>query len=332
MLLLALAVGATAYPIWWNHRSTRVGNLLIQRARSHGGLASGRGGAPEGCGPGTEPVAIRADPGVLQIPALDLTAPVLQGLGNPVLNVAVGRDPATVWPGARGESLLLAHDVSYFSGLDRLRVGDRLVWRLGCERAVFRVIATAVSAPGAVVPVPASGAGLALVTCWPTDTLFWTPERFIVEAERTARETVAHTVRAPMPRPTDLVVPAPSALAALGLSPAQDGMQVGHLEVVGSPSAAFRQGPEPLAVAAAALRDDAAADKAAIAHNAGWWSKLALAGVPMPSPWPLVYVTNITLVAHGTVVVAVVLSSPVRTVTLAVRHGVLFVKAMAGGA
>lgn len=276
-------------------------------------------------------MATLQQPGVLKIPAIGMTAPVLEGLSYSVLDVAVGHDPATVWPGSRGESVLLAHDVSYFSGLALLRRGDTVTWTLGCERAVFRVIGTAVTQPGAPLPVPPTGSGLALITCWPTNALFWTADRYVVETELIAQHSLAQPTTTRPPALVQLRVPASAALVAEGLSLAQSGVRVGHLAISGSPSASFRQGPEPLVVANAALRMYAAAFKTTVAGNRSWWAALAAPGVPLPAPWSLVYSTNVTLVVAGNTVEGVALSSPAATVTLIVRDGVLLVAGVSTG-
>lgn len=329
VLLVGIAVAAAAYPLWWNHRSSTAGRTLLQHAALHTAAVlpghSDRGAACRNKPGGQARRATPQQPGVLTIPAIGLTAPVLEGMSNAVLDVAVGHDPVTVWPGRRGESILLAHDVSYFSGLDRVRPGDLVIWTLGCRRTVFRVLGTIVTRPGVTLPVPSSGSGLALITCWPTNALFWTPNRYVVETERIAQQALAHPTTNRPPSLVALGVPAPAALAAEGLSLGQSGIPVGHLAIGGSPSLSFREGPEPLAVTNAALRDYAAAAKTAAAGNQSWWSALAVKGVPLPPPWPLAYDTNVTLVVRANTVERVVLSSPVETVTLTVRDGVLFV-------
>lgn len=327
MLLVALAGAALLYPLWWNLRSAEVGHALVRRALAAASstatdrplrtLGRGRRAAP----------ACRAEPrpGALEIPSISLVAPVLQGLDNATLAVAVGHDPATVWPGARGESVLLAHDVSYFSELDRLRPGATILWRMGCGHAVFRVIATLVSQPGAVLPVPAGGAGLALITCWPTNALFWTPARFVVEARLVRSGRGGLGIPVALPGQETLTVPAAASLAALGLMPGQPGVLVGRLTISGSPSPAFREGPRPLALADDALHVYAAADKAAAAASHGRWSALSLPGVPLPAPWSLAYDTNVTLIAKAAALEGAVLSSPAARVTLAVRGSELLV-------
>lgn len=327
-LLLGIAAVGVAYPVWWDHRSSSASHALLHSALGTSGIVSGHTGAAVTCRSTLGPSTARStggQPGVLAIPSIGLIAPVLEGLGNPVLDVAVGHDPATVWPGAKGESLLLAHDVSYFSGLDKVRLGATVIWTLGCERAVFRVVTTLVTRPGATIAVPFSGSGLALITCWPTNALFWTPERYVVETELVSHEWLAHPTAALATPVAPLRVPAPPALVADGLSLLQSRILVGHLEIAGSPSASFREGPEPLSVGRAALREYAAAFKTAAAGRRSWWSALAVAGVPLPAPWSLAYDTNVTLVVRGSTVEGVLLSSPAVTVTLTVHDGALFV-------
>lgn len=268
---------------------------------------------------------------MLAIPAIGLRAPVVQGLTNAVLSVAVGHDPLTVWPGGPGESVLLAHDVSYFSALDRLQPGDSVIWTFGCERAVYSVVGTTITQPGALVPLPLSGSGLALITCWPTNALFWTSQRYMVETELVSTQALAKASSAPAPALVQLTVPAPPALVALGLSFVQAGVHLGRLVISGSPDVSFTEGPEPLVVVNAALEDYVAAEKTAAAGNQSWWKALALAQVPLPAAWTLAHPTNVTLVVSGSTVQGVVLSSSAKTVTLTVRAGVLLVTGVGPG-
>jgi hypothetical protein len=159
----------------------------------------------------------------------------------------------------------------------------------------------------------------------PTNALFWTSDRYVVETELVARTSLSHPTTTQAPELVPLGVPAPPALAAEGLSLAQSGVLVGHLAISGSPSALFSEGPEPLEIAAAALRDYAAAVKTATAGNRSWWSDLAVTGIPLPVPWSIAYDTNITLVVDDATVKSIVLSSPAATVTLTIQGGVLFI-------
>lgn len=325
-LWLAVAAIGVAYPVWWNHRAATVGHQLLRQARvtappatyAHHVLTYCAGAAS------SSRLAAHKRPTILEIPAIGLVAPVLQGLGKTVLAAAVGHDPSTAWPNASGESLFLAHDVSYFSGLSRVKNGDRIIWVDGCQEYVFRVVGHEVTRPGAVVRVPPGGKGLGLLTCWPTDALFWTPDRYVVETVFVRQHTIAALVISPSP-PLSLSVPAPPALVAEGLSLGRSGVIAGRLSLTGSPSRTFSNGPWPLEAADRALEDYAAAQKAAAAKNRSWWAHLALPGVPLPPSWSLIYATNVVLSVQGRVVDGAVLSSPAETVKLVVRHGTFYV-------
>lgn len=302
--------------------------MLLDRVTAAHAVGAGRPRSSAACPAnpvGAAPAATRSHPGLLEIPALGVVAPVLQGLGSSVLDVAVGHDPATVWPGGRGESLLLAHDVSYFSGLEHARPGETVIVTLGCERAVFRVTGAEVTQPGAVIATPRSGSGLALITCWPTNALFWTSQRYVVQTELVDVGGVPGPATAARPSLVHLGVPAPPALAALGLSLGRSGVWAGTLTITGTPSASFREGPEPLVIANAGLRAYAAAGKTAERGKRSWWSVLALPGVPLPAAWSLTGGTDVTIDVAGATVRRVVVSSPVATVTLVVRNGELLV-------
>ena len=315
-LLLLVALAGIVYPLWWNHRSASTGHHLVATASCQARLGK----------PGS--AATVQNPGVLTIPAIDLVAPVLPGLTNSVLDVAVGHDPLTVWPGQRGESLLLAHDVSYFSALDQLKPGDLVIWTLGCERSVFRVTGASVVLPGSGVEPPASGVGLALITCWPTDALFWTPERYMVRTALVSSQPLLRPATATPPPLVVLGLSAPPQLVAEGLSPASSGVRIGRLTVSGSPSPSFRQGPEPLVVANLALEEYAAAVKVARSGNRSWWAALALPGLPLPVPWSLAGRTDVRVIARNNTVEGVVLSSSSVTLTLQVHSGVLYVSGL----
>ncbi len=125
-----------------------------------------------------------------------------------------------------------------------------------------------------------------------------------------------------------LGVLAPPAQVAEGLSIKEAGIPVGRLTMAGAPSPAFRQGPRPLAVEIAALRDYTAVDKTAQAANRVWWTDLAVAGVPLPVLWSLRYTTDVTLVVEGSTVTRVIIGSVAATVTLVVDGGTLYVQSI----
>ena len=316
VLLLGAACAAVAYPWWWTHRQTSVARSLVASAPDAVERPASPGPSRPGCSlpPRTNPVS-----GVLVIPALGLVAPVVQGLSDAVLNVAVGHDPGSPMPGAPGEAILEAHDVSYFSALDRLRRGDAVIWAVGCRRWVFKAVSMTVAGTGTLLPTPPDGFGLALVTCWPSNALWWTSDRFVVETALSSVSSAATARQAPSVTPVDLVVPAPSALSHLGLGLEDNPVVLGTLEITGTPANAWRLGPGPLDAARVGLEAYFALRRTVESHNSLWWSKLALPGVALPSSWSDSGVVDTVVVARGQSVQDVDLVSSGESVAFVVR-------------
>lgn len=300
LVLLSLALVAIAYPLWWQHRSAAGGKHLLTALRPVTGKAAtlGRCVIPPAS----------AGIGVLTIPSLGLTAPVRNGMSNAVLAVAVGHDPATVIPGASGLAVVLAHDVSYFSGIDQLHPGNTIVFQAPCRASVVFIVTRAfVTAPGRPLSNPPATSGIALITCWPTNALFWTTQRYAVEAVRTNAPAPHHVPTTPAA--VSFSTPAPPALRALGLSLQHNEVPMGTLTLTGSPTPELRQSPTLLAVEKAALQLYFGARKAALAHQSQWWADLA-PGVPIQAPWPNSGPLNVTENARQGAITGGVVSSP----------------------
>jgi sortase A len=257
-------------------------------------------------------------------------APVVEGLSDAVLNVAVGHDPASPMPGDAGEAILEAHDVSYFSALDRLRRGEEVIWALGCRRWVFKTVSTTVADPGTLLPTPPSGFGLALVTCWPSNALWWTPDRFVVETTLSSVASAATPPGTPSVTPVDLVVPAPPALVRVGLGLEDNPVVLGTLRVEGSPTTAWRLGPGPLDAARVAVEDYFALRRTVESQDRLWWSKLALPDAPLPSAWSSSGVVDTIVHVRGESVEGVDLVSATQAVVLVVRGRDLFASRVTG--
>jgi len=324
--LLLLAAGlAIAYPVWWNHRSSTVGTSLVK----------GYGTPPPGLP--TQPAATCINPpqsakahtaaGLVEIPTLKLTAPVLEGLSDSVLAVAAGHDPASPWPGGVGESVLESHDVSYFSQIGKLRTGADVVWIDHCAELTFKVIGHEVLSPGAVIGPPPSARGLALVTCYPTDVLFYVPERFVLLTTLVSTNKATTTpgrVHVVIPQ---VKVPAPPDLVAEGLGLANSGVLVGYMYLTGSPSSGWVQGPASLDLEALALESYIGAEKAIAQDDSTWWRDLAEPGLAMPtSVWSNSLDTNVSEDIIGNSVRSVTLSSANETFVLVASHGELLIK------
>ncbi len=331
LLLIACALGIS-YPLLWTHRSDAGGGALLGQARLREGL-TGRSESGSAV-PSVEAQcdAIRTGvigvepklPAILEVPALGLEAPVLQGLSDLVLSDAVGHDSSSVWPASKGISILLAHDVSYFSSLGKVRVGDRVYWIDGCRNLVFKVDRIEIAQPGASLPPPLGGAGVALITCWPSDALFWTSDRLVVLANFVGvQATEPRTI--PKSSPLDVALSVPRAVASDGLGLSENGILVGHLHLTGEPDRSWAEGADPLRTASIAFEELAAAKLTVDAGNRSWWSVVALPGVSMPYTLSLEEDFDVTVTVYGTHVTAVTLASPAAVVGLVVRSGKLYV-------
>ncbi|MGA2528779.1 MAG: hypothetical protein ABSG36_06400, partial [Acidimicrobiales bacterium] len=197
-------------------------------------------------------------------------------------------------------------------------------WIDGCYRLVFKVDRIEVTVPGAFLPAPKGGIGVALITCWPTDALFWTPDRLVVlahfvDGQSAKAQPVARTL------PLGVSVSAPAALVAHGLGLEQNGILVGHLHLAGEPARTWAEGADPLRAAGVAFEELAAAKLAVEVANRTWWSKVALSGVTMPASLSTSDDFDVTVTAYGTRLTAVTLVSPTATVDLVVRSGKLYV-------
>jgi LPXTG-site transpeptidase (sortase) family protein len=252
------------------HGSSARGAALIHTDR--GAVAAA---GPAACRSGTGSGRRAALRGLLEAPVLGLVAPVEEGTGDAVLNDAVGHVPASTWPGQpAGTAVFSAHDVTWFSGVDRLDRGDRIRYVTPCHTYTYRVTRHRVVRAGFPVYDTATPS-LVLDTCYPLDALYPTSGRYLVYATLVAS---ARTMRAvPWHRPGQqrLTVPAPPTLARQGLDLSHNDMPLGTLRVTGSPSRAWRQANLPLEAEARALAAYAGLLRSASQHRRAWWADLA---------------------------------------------------------
>lgn len=343
-VLLAGSAAGIAYPLWWNHRSAAEGAALLKKAEVAEGLTTAQGvpvlptqsrphsqifpgkppPPPPRCHVVTAGPGHRVLPAILEVPRIHLEAPVLNGTADSVLNVAVGHYEGSRWPGSPGLSILLAHDVSYFSNLGSVRGGDQVVWIDNCTRYVFQVTDTQVTSPKAPIYVQKGVPYLALVTCYPSNALFWTSQRFVVLAVLVSESSLARTAPVAKAASLGFHVTAPAALAAKGLGLLQNSLLVGHLGLKGSPDRAWAAGPDPLRVSQLAFEELAAAKLAAAAHDAAWWSAITLPGVAMHRI-DVADEFNVTVWVYGSHVTSIELASPLQHAWLSISGDRLLV-------
>ena len=311
-----VAGGAIGVQIFRYHlHSDRVGAALVHHEQ-HRLAAAGRSGACS-IGPATSATAASATsvptgavnvPGdglaaipaptptgaqpsaaaLLKVPGIGLIAPVVEGTGELELSIAVGHVATSSWPGPVGTSVLEAHDVTWFTHLDQLHVGDPLVVEMSCHTLTYRVRSSQVVAAGTPV-IQTTASRLLLVTCYPLDALSLTTQRLMVSADLVG---IVESGSRPgvLAVPAVPVVPAPPALVAQGLDLVHNSAPMGTLSLIGTPSMAWQQSPAPLDDEGAVIALYFAALRAAEQNQSAWWSAVAPT-VPFASARALVGAT-----------------------------------------
>ena len=107
----------------------------------------------------------------LQIPALGVDAPIVQGDGWEQLKKGIGQNLASADPGQNGNVILSAHNDVYgelFRNLDRLVPGDQVIIYTQQRQYVYVVDRTAIVEPTAVEVMAGTGSPTAtLISCYP---------------------------------------------------------------------------------------------------------------------------------------------------------------------
>jgi sortase A len=107
----------------------------------------------------------------IQIPALDIDAPVVQGDGWEQLKKGVGQNIGSANPGQNGNVVLSAHNDVYgelFRYLDKLVPGDQVVLYTQQRQYVYVVDRTSIVEPTAVEVMASTGSPTTtLISCYP---------------------------------------------------------------------------------------------------------------------------------------------------------------------
>ncbi|HEX6164527.1 MAG TPA: class D sortase [Vicinamibacterales bacterium] len=124
--------------------------------------------------------------GMLDVPRLELSTPVIEGDDTGTLKRAVGHLPDTPMPWDQGNSAVAGHRDGLFRPLKDVKVGDEIRFRTTREELRYRVTKTSIVKPDDLsVLEPQDGAStLTLITCYPFYYVGSAPKRFIVHAER----------------------------------------------------------------------------------------------------------------------------------------------------
>lgn len=134
--------------------------------------------------------------GRVEVPRLQLSATVREGVEEKTLRRAVGHVPNTALPGEPGNFGIAAHRDTYFRGLRDVRKGD-LIRVVTPERTFeYEVDSMKIVLPENVeVLDPTSEPVVTLVTCYPFNYVGSAPKRFIVRARQISPEPVLRRQR-----------------------------------------------------------------------------------------------------------------------------------------
>jgi sortase A len=240
---------------------------------------------------------------VLKIPKLGLLAPVLQGDDDPQLDVGVGHIPASAWPGLSGTDVLSAHDVTWFSHINRLNVGDNITIVTPCHTFGYTVVNHTVVEAGSPIYQTLTPR-LFLVTCYPLNALFLTPKRYLVEAKLTSLTTQGVVTSPPGSTGQLPTLTAPPDLVAEQLDLVHNEQPLGVLSFAGAPSSTWQQSSVPLQAEALALELYFAALKSGGQNEPAWWAAIA-PNVPFGNLNALVgaSIASVTAAVHPTLIV-----------------------------
>jgi sortase A len=131
------------------------------------------------------PVTVRSGGliGMLDVPRLNLTTPVIEGDDDETLERAVGHLPDTPLPWQEGNSAIAGHRDGLFRPLKDIKVGDEIRFRTSRDEFRYRVTGTSIVKPDDIsVLQPRGNASLTLITCYPFSFIGNAPRRFIVHA------------------------------------------------------------------------------------------------------------------------------------------------------
>lgn len=212
---------------------------------------------------------------IMKIPALHVTAPILQGTHMAQLNVAVGHLPQSVMPGTPGTSILAGHNATWFHHINQLKNGATIRVESQHTTWTFTVHKKSVVHTGSPIYNSASPS-IVLEACYPLNVLYLTPYRYLVWAKLSHTSTHAHNRAGQALSPT-VFTPEhiPAAVKSQGVTLKTNAMPMGHLAVSGAPTKGWRQSNAPLNAADATTSLYFAALHIAQDNSRRWWHKLA---------------------------------------------------------
>ena len=135
--------------------------------------------------PPLQPAAADGLIGRVEIPRLNLSVMVVEGIGKTALGRAAGHIPGTALPGEPGNVGLAGHRDTLFRPLKDLRIKDEIRFSTPKGDFQYEVESLRIVRPDNVGVLAPSGKNvLTMVTCYPFFYIGAAPQRFIVRAKQ----------------------------------------------------------------------------------------------------------------------------------------------------
>lgn len=185
--------------------------------------------------------------GLVNIPFLSLTAPILEGTTDKILNHGSGHLSTSVMPGEAGTSVIAAHNVTWFRHINQLKKGSAIQIKTSYGKFHFDVTGSKVVHTGDPV-YNTSRPSLVLEACYPLNALHLTPYRYLVYAKMDGsnRWQSIGTQKVHIKKVTAMI---PKDLKKNNLTIAKNSLLLGKLKYTGSPSKVFTESQMPLSAA-----------------------------------------------------------------------------------
>jgi sortase A len=122
--------------------------------------------------------------GRLEIPNLDLSSVILEGVGSQTLRVGLGHVPGTSMPGQPGNVVIAGHRDTFFRPLQKIKIGDEVFVDTTARTYCYQVRSFEIVDPHNVNGLRFHDRNeLTLITCYPFSYIGPASKRFVVHAE-----------------------------------------------------------------------------------------------------------------------------------------------------
>ncbi|MGA5690163.1 class D sortase [Cytobacillus pseudoceanisediminis] len=121
--------------------------------------------------------------GVLNIPKLERSLPIIEGTDEEMLEKGVGHYSSTMFPGQDEQILLSGHRDTVFRKFGELEIGDRLIVEMPYGEFEYEIRKTEiVASDNTTVIGPKGEEVLTVSTCYPFSYIGTAPDRYIIYA------------------------------------------------------------------------------------------------------------------------------------------------------